>query len=272
MFFKWIKEHKLISILAVAFIALVLVIGLTRSSGGATRLGALDRLYMLIEQPMTSLGQKIKENVSGIFSYKKLLAENEALREENEELRNEINQLTFTAIETQELQELSEALNYDFVQGGRSIVTANIVSQDSSNWTNSFVIDKGLESGIKVDNIVICGKGLVGRVSATDEGWSKIIPIIDESSSISFYIEGTTNMLGIIEGSESGKLTGFMLDNTVEIAEGDRLITSGIGLFPEGIAIGKVTRAGYDSDKQLVTLDVKAEVDFGSIGKVSVIL
>lgn len=272
MLFKWIKEHKLISILAVIFVALILVIGLTRLSGGATRLGTLNRLYMLIEEPMTSLGQKINENVSGIFSYRKLLAENEALKEENEELRNEINQLIFTSIEVQELEKLSEALNYDFIQGGRNIVTANIVSLDSSDWTNSFVIDKGSESGIKVDNIVICGKGLVGRVSAVDEKWSKVVPIIDESSSISFYIEGTTNMLGIIEGSQNGRLTGFMLDNTIEISEGDRLITSGMGLFPEGISVGKVTRAGYDSDKQLVTLDVKPEVDFASIGKVSVIL
>lgn len=272
MFFKWIKEHKLISILAVLLILAILVLGLTRATGGATRLGPLNRLYMLIEKPMTSLGTSIKENVSGIFSYRKLMAENEELKQENESLRNEISQLTFSSKELARLEELSNALNYDFIQGGMDIVTANIISLDSSNWTNSFVIDKGTESNIQVDDIVICGRGLVGRVAATDDNWSKIIPIIDESSSISFYVEGTGNMLGIIEGSESGKLTGFMLDNTVEISEGDRLITSGIGIYPEGIMIGRVTRAGYDSDQQLVTLEVKPEVDFGSIDKVSVIL
>lgn len=272
MFIKWIKEHKLISALAVVFVVAAILLGVTASSGGATRIGPLNRLYMLIEKPMTSLGTVIKENVSGIFSYRKLMAENEELKAENESLRNEISQLTFTTKELQRLEELSSALNYDFIQGGMDIVTANVISLDSENWTNSFVIDKGVEMGIKVDDIVISGRGLVGRVAATDEKWSKIIPIIDESSRISFYVEGVGNTLGIIEGSENGKITGFMLDNTVEISEGDRLITSGIGIYPEGILLGRVTKAGYDSDKQLITIEVKPEVDFGSIDKVSVII
>lgn len=79
-------------------------------------------------------------------------------------------------------------------------------------------------------------------------------------------------MLGIIEGSENGKITGYMLDDTVDISEGDRLITSGIGVYPEGIVLGRVTRSWYDSAKQLTMLEVKPEVDFGSIDKVSVIL
>lgn len=272
MFFRWIKEHKLISIIIVLLIAAMLLLGLTRSTGGATRIGILNRIYMMMEKPISSLGTSIKENVSGIFSYRKLMAENEELKEENEKLRNDISQLTFNTRELQRLEELSDALNYDFIQGSMDIVTANVISLDVANWTNSFVIDKGIESGIEVDDVVIAGRGLVGRVAATDENWSKIVPIIDESSRISFYVDGTGNMLGIIEGSANGRLTGFMLDNTVEISEGDRLITSGIGIYPEGITIGRVTSASYDSAKQLVTLEVKPEVDFAAIDKVSVVL
>ena len=272
MFSKWIKEHKIISILAVVLIAAVVLLGITKSSGGATKLGPLNRIYMLIEKPMTSLGTQIKENVSGIFSYRKLMAENQALKEENEALKAEVSQLAFTAKELQKLEELSTALNYEFIQGGMDIVTANVISLDVANWTNSFVIDKGTESGIEVNDIVICGKGLVGRISATDVNWSKVVPIIDESSHISFYVEGTGNMLGIIEGSENGKISGYMLDGTVDISEGDRLITSGIGVYPEGILLGKVTKSWYDSTKQLTLLEVKPEVDFASIDKVSVIL
>ena len=79
-------------------------------------------------------------------------------------------------------------------------------------------------------------------------------------------------MLGIIEGSEDGTLTGFMLDSNAAISEGDRIITSGIGRYPAGILLGRVTRAGYDSNKQLMELSVKPEVDFTSIDKVSVII
>ena len=143
MFSRWIKEHKIISIFVILLVVSVALLVVTKTTGGTVKLGPLNRLYMLIEKPMTTLGTQIKENVSGIFSYRKLLAENEELRAENEALRSEMSQLTFSTKELQRLEELSAALNYEFVQGGLNIVTANVISLDVANWTNSFVIDKG---------------------------------------------------------------------------------------------------------------------------------
>ena len=268
---KWIREHRFISaVIAILLIALI-ILGVTIKSG-TSGVGIFNRIYMSIEKPVSSLGTSIRKNVSGVFSYRELIKENEELRDENDRLKNEISQLTFSAKELQQLQELSKALNYDFIEGEKDLVTAKVISLDGTNWTNSFTIDKGTESGIKVDNIVLCGQGLAGRVSETGEGWSKIVPVIDETSKISFYVEGSGNMLGIIEGSEDGTLTGFMLDSNAEISEGDRIITSGIGRYPAGILLGRITKAGYDSNKQLMELAVKPEVDFTSIDKVSVII
>ena len=269
---KWIKEHKLVSALLVILAVSLAVLGITARSVNPSGMGPFYKLYMTIEKPFSNLGSSIKKNISGIFSYRELMEENEALKEENNKLRNEVNQLTFSSKELNQLQELSEALNYDFIQADRNLVTAKVVSLDGTNWTNSFTIDKGTEAGIKVDCIVLCGQGLVGRVSETGEGWSKIIPIIDESSRISFYVDGGGNILGIIEGSEDGTLSGFMLDSSAEIGEGDRIITSGIGRYPAGILLGRITKAGYDSNKQLMEITVKPEVDFASLDKVSVII
>lgn len=269
---RWIREHRLLSaIIAILLIAFILLFVSVRN-GGASGIGVLNRLYMTIEKPFSTLGSSIKRNVSGVFSYRDLIKENEALKEENDRLRNEMSQMTFSSKELQELQELSKVLNYDFIQGENDLVTAKVISLDGSSWTNAFTIDKGTESGIKVDDIVLSGQGLVGRVSDTDKGWSKIVPLVDESSKISFYVDGTGNMLGIVEGSQDGTLTGFMLDSNAEVREGDRIITSGIGKYPAGILIGRITKAGYDSNKQLMEITVKPEVDFTSIDKVSVII
>ncbi len=54
--------------------------------------------------------------------------------------------------------------------------------------------------------------------------------------------------------------------------EGDRLVTSGMGLFPAGIEIGRITKVRYDSDEQLQKVDIKSSVDFKSLQKVAVIL
>lgn len=40
-------------------------------------------------------------------------------------------------------------------------VAATIISKDPGNWYDTFMINKGSDDGIKVDNNVIAGKGLV---------------------------------------------------------------------------------------------------------------
>ena len=57
-----------------------------------------------------------------------------------------------------------------------------------------------------------------------------------------------------------------------EVSEGDVLVTSGMGRYPAGIVIGKISKAGYDSNKQLMVIYVRPAVDFTSLKKVSVIL
>ena len=63
-----------------------------------------------------------------------------------------------------------------------------------------------------------------------------------------------------------------MLDSRAKVSEGDRLETSGMGVFPAGIEIGKITKVRYDSDEQLQRISVKSSVDFKSLQKVTVIL
>ena len=76
---KWIKEHKLISMLIVVLIAALTVLGLTFSygrSGGSI----LNRLYTTLEKPMTGFGNTLKENFKGIFSYRDLVTKTTGLK------------------------------------------------------------------------------------------------------------------------------------------------------------------------------------------------
>ena len=143
---------------------------------------------------------------------------------------------------------------------------------DGANWMNIFTINVGTESGVSPDSIVICGEGLVGKVHSAGKGWAKVISMIDESSRITFKVSGNLKLIGVVEGSSDGTLSGFMLDSNAKVEEGDRLVTSGMGLFPAGIEIGRITKVRYDSDEQLQKVDIKSSVDFKSLQKVAVIL
>ena len=53
--------------------------------------------------------------------------------------------------------------------------------------------------------------------------------------------------------------------------EGDVLLSTGIGMYPEGIEIGRTTSVVYNSDAQLMTIQAEPSVDFQNLRKVVVL-
>ena len=144
--------------------------------------------------------------------------------------------------------------------------------KDGSNWTNTFTIDRGTEAGITEGKIVINGAGLVGRVEDAGEGWAKVVSIIDSGSRVSFKLARDDSQLGIVTGNSQGYISGYMLDEDSTVAEGDILLTSGMGIFPEGLEIGSVRSVTSNSNTLIKEITVEPSVDLNSLRKVSVIL
>lgn len=270
---RWIREHKVLTAAIAILLGAVIIFSVSAARGGLNGVtGAFGNLYSRVEKQMTAAGRAISENVSGIFSYRQLQKENEELKEEINELKEEMNRLALNEEELADLRELAEALNYDFIDGTSDIVSATIISFDGLNWTNIFTVNEGSDSGIEENDVVICGDGLVGRVSQVGKNWARVMSLTDESVKISFKSGEDTDMLGIVEGTSDGELTGYMLEEKSGIKKGDRLVTSGVGMYPDGIEIGTVSKVWYDSDSQLTRINVSPSVDFESLDKVSVVL
>lgn len=271
---KWIREHKLISCLVAILLILVIIFVVTMVSGsensGVT--GAINKGMSYISKPFSAVTNAIRNTVSGMFSYKQLQEEIETLTEENEALRLDLAEAALKQSELEELRNLSQLLNYDYTEEEFEVITANVTSMDGSNWTNIFTIDKGTEAGIEVDSVVISGDGLVGKVSQAGEGWAKVVSIIDDGSSVSFVVARDRDLLGVVSGNVQGSINGYMLDGDATIAEGDIIITSGMGTYPEGLEIGNIKSITYNSDTLLKEITVEPAVDFKSLKKVSVIL
>ena len=105
-----------------------------------------------------------------------------------------------------------------------------------------------------------------------EDGWAKVIGIIDESNKVSFKVLRDQNTLGIVHGEGIGGLNGYMLDGRASIIEGDMLVTTNIGIYPEGIEIGIIKKISFDNDTQLKNISVEPVVDFNSVQKVAVII
>ena len=155
-------------------------------------------------------------------------------------------------------------------------VAATIISKDPGNWYDTFMINKGSDDGIKVDNNVIAGKGLVGIVTEVGSSWATVRSIIDDSSSVSAMTVSTSDnciVNGDLELIDEGKLRFEQLyDQENKVTVGERIVTSNISeKFVEGLFIGYVSEVQVDSNNLTKTGTIVTPVDFLHLKDVFVI-
>ena len=261
-------------IISVSLVMLVMIIGLT--FGGRERVtkfeNLLGNLFIPIQRGFNAVANGVETVVNPIFEVwenERLVSE---LEEENQLLKQELVDLTLANTEYAELKMLQNI--YDFTDSNLRdrMIDARVVSKDPGNWYNMFIINRGLEDGIVKNSAVINGEGLIGLAYEVGDDWSKVISIIDNKSSIGFKIlDVESNFEGVINGGIDGQLKGILFDPQAEVEVGDLLITSGKGIYPEGIIIGGVTAKLHNEDELLLEIDIDPSVNFRSLDRVLVI-
>ncbi len=268
---RWIREHKIITCMVAIILALLIIFMISLSSGGSGIAGKGVNGAVTAGEDVANSGMTgIKGTFAGILNFREIQAENEALKAEVERLQGELLEAELTKDQLKQLKELKKSLNYKPVEKGDR-VTADIVAYDGSNWLNSFTINRGSSSGIQKDDVVVCGTGLVGRVTEAGKNWAKVSAVVDKNSKISFTVQRDTDILGIVSGDGKGKLSGYVLDSGSAIIEGDILLTTGMGMYPSGIEMGTVTKVEYNGDTQIKNIAVEPSVNFRSLTKVVVV-
>ncbi|MDF3001997.1 MAG: mreC [Bacillota bacterium] len=271
---NWLREHRVLSTILSIFFILIVIMAISYSHvGSSTVLGrSVQKVTALVQEPFSDAGNGIRSGLKGIFQFRSILKENEELKKQISDLNRQIIQNKLTEAELAELRNLSNILGYDQVASTYDLVTADVIAMDGSNWFNLFTINAGTDDGIYRDAVVINGDGLIGRVLETGPNWSKIISVIDESNSVSFKVFRDMQLLGILSGDGKGALDGYMIDPEAAVIEGDVLITSGIGMYPAGIPIGKVKEVIWNNDTLLKTITIDPSAYFKNLQKVTVLV
>ncbi|MEL7658798.1 MAG: rod shape-determining protein MreC [Bacillota bacterium] len=271
---NWLREHKILTVILSIFFILIIIIVVSYSNiGNSTAVGrGVQRVVALVQEPVSDAGNGVKTGIKGIFQFRTIMKENEELKDEISDLNRQIIQSKLTEAELTELRNLSNILGYDNVAANYNYVTADVVAMDGSNWFNLFTINAGSEDGIYKDAVVINGDGLIGRILEVGPDWAKVISVIDESNSVSFKVFRDMQLLGILSGDGVGGLEGYMIDPEAAVIEGDILITSGMGMYPEGIPIGKVKKVEWNNDTLLKTITIEPSAYFKNLQKVTVLV
>ena len=192
-----------------------------------------------------------------------------------------ISRLAFdTALRAGKMEQLHEGIQelykLDEEYSDYPKIAARIISKDPGNWYDTFMINKGSKDGIRVDNNVIAGKGLVGIVTEVGSNWATVRSIIDDSSNVSAMTVGTDDTC-VVEGDleliDEGKLRFTQLyDKEDKVTAGERIVTSNISeKYVEGLFIGYVSEISLDSNNLTKTGTLVTPVDFQHLKDVFVI-
>jgi rod shape-determining protein MreC len=201
------------------------------------------RLIIPMQAGISRVGSYLSNRTEELGYIRDLLAE-------NERLRDEIDQLTIeNALYKQdryELASLRALFELDALYEDYEKVGARIIARDPGNWFHSFTIDKGWEDGLMVDMNVMAGSGLAGRIVKVGPNWAKVTTIIADNSNVSGKVLSTEDNL-IVRGNRELYAEGVvvfeqLIDNADRVTIGDRVVTSNISdKYLPGILIGYIT-------------------------------
>ena len=234
---------------------------------------AAGLIIVPFEKSIASKGQWMTDVQDSFREKEDLIQQNEELQTTVDTLTEQNNVLLQDQAELARLEQLYE-LDEEYTDYPK--VAARIISKDPGNWYDTFMINRGSNDGIRVDNNVIAGKGLVGIVTEVGSNWATVRSIIDDSSNVSAMTVSTDDIC-VVEGDleliDEGKLRFSQLyDREDKVSVGERIVTSNISdKYVEGLFIGYVSEIELDTNNLTKTGTLVTPVDFQHLKDVFVI-
>ena len=260
-------KHISPRIRVVIIVAVLLTAGLAVRSNttGQTIPETLVQTIMTpVKAAANALTKGAEQYYSYMFRYEALAAENEALREQIAGMEDEARRADSVSRENARLRQL---LNLKSTNESYDIVDAYIIGWSSTDWTNTFTINRGTNAGIGEDMVAITETGeVVGLVTDVGLNWAEVTTILDSTLEISGTISasGYNGMVkgGYVDGHETLLKMNY-LPSAAIIRNKEQVVTSGSTVYPRGLIMGSIVDAGFAETgiAKYALLDPAADID-----------
>lgn len=268
-----VPSHFVLLTLLIVCVAVLFFSFATGFAGGPLQ-AAADFIFAPMQKGINSAGGQIYKQTELMQSKRELQAENEELSSRVSELETK---LTNMQLQESELERLQELYKLDKTYSDYPTTGAHVIARGTSNWFNTFTIDKGSADGITRDMNVIAGSGLCGIVTDVGTHYSIVRALIDDTTNVSAQIVSTEDNC-IVSGdlkemNESNMIDLSELeDSSDKVESGDAVVTSNISdKYLPGILIGYVTNLTEDENGLTKSGTITPVVDFKHLSDVLVI-
>ena len=216
-----------------------------------------------------ALTNQAEQFYSYMFRYEALAAENEALKAQIAEMADEARQADSYQRENERLR---EALDLTTSREDFALVDAYIISWSSNDWTNTFTINRGADSGIEAGMCAITANGeVVGLVTEAGPNYATVKTVLDSSLEISATIASSGYNGMVVGGYEDGRKDLLRMDylpSSAVIRNNDQVVTSGSTIYPRNLILGYVIDAGFDDTGVAKFAVLEPAADIGSLEQV----
>lgn len=254
------KVTPRVSLLLMLIVSLILLLSSLYSAEASifrkARENVLDAtapIFSILSGPITAVN-----NLFGtVGDYFNVIDENRALREENAQLRQWMEE----ALALRDLVSVYEGLQSYQSAPDVTPIDAHVISDSNDVFARSMVVNAGTQDRVRVGLAVVNEAGLVGRIIESGRMASRVLLLSDLQSRIPVYIEGA-GIEGILVGRTRQRpvirFTSQVLNEP--IAPGARVLTSGAGgVIPRGLPVGTVFQAVEAEGEPEIDIELYAD-------------
>jgi rod shape-determining protein MreC len=204
-------------------------------------------------------------------------SENAALKKQVQILRQQAIDNRAAAIKLSQLERLLHLERRSTFPADYSAVNAEVTSFPNGPFSHALEIAAGSNAGVRVNDPVISGDGLVGIVSNVAPRTAVVTLLTDPS----IYVPARdvqTQVRGVMHTGPGGTLILDQVQKQVRVKKGDGLVTDGThnarypDLYPYGIPIGRVSSANATDTAPFLQVQVQPFANLGSLDSVGVLV
>lgn len=237
--------------------------------------GFFGRASGVIARPLIQIQTWVSQRFLTLQDFLTVPRDVISLRQQNQALQEEINALKIQVDQLQqqvtETEILAALVDFSRANPESSYQAARVIGRDPSPFLRYIFIDVGSNRGVLHGMPVVTSQGLVGRVDAVIADAARVRLITDPFSAVNVRLENT-NVEAVLVGSVSGDLSLEMLSQDAVVEPGDLVLTSGLGGgYPAGLLVGQIATVRRQDYELFQKATVQPVVDFARLQIVLVI-
>jgi rod shape-determining protein MreC len=265
-------------VLAVLVISSFALLTATYGQGSGALGRGIDTVFGPLQEGASRALKPARDLINWFDQTFQARGQNGQLRSEVDNLRARVARGETALAENVQLRKLVGLDRPGKLPFGFTPVTGRVIARSPTVWFSTVTIDQGSGSGVRVDDAVITGDGLVGRITSVTGGTSEVTLITDHTSAVSAQVvpEGAQGIVKPQVGNPSDLVLDF-INSSRRVKLGDTVVTAGwkaqglSSLFPYGIPLGTVSQASIVEQVASQQVHVRPYADVSNLNFVQVL-